>query len=385
MKGRRLLETALVVAFLALGLLVARYLIATKKAPGRMPPKEMVLPVKAQRVRLQKTTIVTEADGEVLPKRVVQVVPQVPGKVLYVAEALQKGGILKKDQVILKIEDRDYKLRLQQAEAELKRAEAELARIKADQEAATREWKMLNPGAEPPPLVRKEPQLKAAEAAVLAAKASLEKARLDLERTTIRAPFDCIVLEESVDRGQFVFSGQSIARLASIEEAQIRVFLSDRQIRFIRVPGFNTTGNAGSEATVEATIQGRTEHWRGLVTRAEPVDPKTRRIPVVVEVKKPYGKLPPLAFGLYVKVRIKGPELASGAIISKRAIEWDQTLKPYVWSIDTQNRARRTPVNLIQEYEEEVLVSEGLRDGQFVILDPPALLTDGTKVKVVER
>ncbi|RME69770.1 MAG: hypothetical protein D6778_00095, partial [Nitrospirae bacterium] len=117
----------------------------------------------------------------------------------------------------------------------------------------------------------------------------------------------------------------------------------------------------------------------------EPIDPKTRKIPVIVEVQNPYHSIPPLSFGLYVKVTIKGPEVPETALLSKRAIEWDDELRPYVWSINQDSRARKTPVTLLQEYATDVLVSGGLKDGEFVILDPPTLLTEGTMVKVIER
>ncbi|RME67504.1 MAG: hypothetical protein D6778_03180, partial [Nitrospirae bacterium] len=86
MKGKRIVEITLVVVFVLAGIIIARYFITTKKAVKRLPKKEMVLPVKTQRVTLKKTTISTIADGEVLPKRVIQVVPQVSGKVVFVAE-----------------------------------------------------------------------------------------------------------------------------------------------------------------------------------------------------------------------------------------------------------------------------------------------------------
>lgn len=385
MKGKRILELALVVLFIVAGLIITRYLIVTKKAVKKKPPEEMAIPVKAQRVEPRRTILKIMADGEVMPSKVVQVVPQVSGKVVFVAEQLKKGGLLKKDQIILKIDDRDYRIRLAQAEAELKKAEAELAQIKADREAALKEWRMVNPTEPPPALVAKEPQLKAARAAVLAAKASVKKAELDLERTILRAPFDSVVLEENVDVGQYVFSGQALARLGSSEVAEVRVYVSETDTAWLRIPGFNTTTPSGTKATIEATIGGTNHTWHGRITRAEPVDTRTRRLPLVVEVEAPYKSLPPLAFGLYVRLTFQGPEIPSGAFISKRAIEWDQELNPYVWIIRPDGRVEKRPVKIVQEYEKEVLISEGLHSGEYVTVDPPTLLTEGTRVKVVEK
>jgi RND family efflux transporter MFP subunit len=387
MRTKRLLfELVLVLVFVGIGVVVTRYLITTKPKVKRRPPSEVVLSVRVQETEVKKATLQRIADGEVLPSCEVELTPQVSGKVVYVSEHLKRGGLVRASEILIKIDDRDYRIKKAQAVAELKRQEAELARIRADHEAALREWGMLNPEEPPPALVAKEPQLKAAEAAVLAAEAALRRAELDLERTVLKAPFDALILEEHVDIGQYVIAGRSLARLACTEEAQIRVFLSETETRGLRIPGFNTATEApGSGAVIETTIGGRTYHWRGQIVRAEPVDTQTRRVPVMVLVKEPYRKVPPLAFGLYVKVVLLGPELPKAALVSKRTIEWTDELKPFVWVVDSSSRARKRKVRIDAEYDKEVLITQGLKEGELVILDPPVGLTDGTKVKPIKE
>ncbi len=387
MRTKRLLfEIVLVLVFIGLGIAITRYLIATKPTVKKRPPSEIVLPVRVQKTELKEITLKRIADGEVIPSCEVELTPQVSGRVIYVSEHLRRGELIKASEVLIKIDDRDYQIKKTQAVAELKRKEAELARLRADREAAIREWKMLNPEEPPPPLVAKEPQLKAAEAAVLAAEAALRRAELDLERTILRAPFDALVLEEHVDRGQYVVAGRSLARLVCTEEAQIRVFLDERETEGLRIPGFNTATDAsGSEAVIETMIGGRSYRWRGYIVRAEPVDTKTRRIPVVVLVREPYSNIPPLAFGLYVKVVLIGPKLPEAALVSKRAIEWTEELKPFVWVVDSLSRAKRRPVRIEAEYDKDVLITEGLKNGELIILDPPVGLIEGTKVRAVEE
>ncbi len=383
--NRKALQLTLTVVFILIGVFLTHYLISTKKAVKKKVPREMVIPVKAQEVLLQKSTFQVIGDGEVSPADIVFLVPQVPGKVVYVSGSLKKGGLVRKGQVLLKIDPRDYQIRLTQAEAELKKAEAELAQVRADREAALREWKIVNPTETPPPLVAREPQLLAAEAAVQAARAAVERARLDLERTVIKAPFDGVVLEDNVDTGQYVLTGQSLGRIGSVEKAQIRVYVSEQDTQWLKIPGFNTKTPIGTEATVQARIGNSTMQWKGYITRAEPLDTKTRRVPVVVEVRRPYRTTPPLLFGLYVKVAFQGPEIPEGAYISKRAIQWDENLRPFVWVVQPDGRTRKTQIKIVQEYEKTVLVSEGLTSGQLVILDPPTVLTEGTLVKVIDK
>ena len=77
------------------------------------------------------------------------------------------------------------------------------AEEEADAAVARREWEQLGEGPGSP-LVLREPHIAEAQAAVTAAEAALEKARLDLERTEVRAPFAGRVRHKNIDVGQFV-------------------------------------------------------------------------------------------------------------------------------------------------------------------------------------
>ena len=72
-----------------------------------------------------------------------------------------------------------------------------------------------------------------ARAAVLSAKAQLERARTDLERTRIRAPYEGQVLEQNVDVGQFVSPGTVLGRVYATDYVEIRLPLSSRQLAFV--------------------------------------------------------------------------------------------------------------------------------------------------------
>lgn len=67
-------------------------------------------------------------------------------------------------------------------------------------------------------LVLRQPQLRTAEARVASAEAAVEQAKLDLQRTSIKAPFTLQVIERLIDVGSQVAPGDDLGRLVGIEE-----------------------------------------------------------------------------------------------------------------------------------------------------------------------
>ena len=79
-----------------------------------------------------------------------------------------------------------------------------------------------------------------AEADVTAARAALEKSRLDLSRTTLTAPFDCVVTSENVDLGALVTPQTQLATLVGTDEYWVRVTIPVSQLRWIHIPSQRT-------------------------------------------------------------------------------------------------------------------------------------------------
>jgi len=159
-----------------------------------------------------KTTNVklyVESQGTVAAKQVIDVVPQVAGEVTYVSPKFVAGGRFKKGEVIMKIDPRDYELAVITAEASIAERKQRVMQEDAEAALAADEWAELGQG-EASDLTLRKPQREGALAALKSAEASLKRAQLDLERTEIRAPFDGILTEKTVDLGQFLNRGNKV-------------------------------------------------------------------------------------------------------------------------------------------------------------------------------
>jgi len=156
--------------------------------------------------------------------------------------------------------------------------------------------------------------------------------------------------------------------------------LEGEDLFWFDVPGFTSNDGRGSAAVVQADIAGRELSWPGKVVRTEGrMDERTRMINVVVQVEKPYAQKPPLIFGLFVKVEIRGRRVESAAIVPRAALRQGDD----VWVVDENGRLRFRKVHVARLQGNEVLVKSGLEDGEMVVTTPLKAVTDGMAVRVV--
>lgn len=374
-------QLLLTVAIVLAGFVVAKRLVETKPRIKKVRPVEPLPSVSIKLARPERVRVEVPGDGTVRPSKEVEMVPQVSGKVVYVSKDLVTGGRFKEGELLVRIEDSDYVAALKKAEAELKTLKAKLYQLKEESEVARAEWEDLNPGEDPPPLLLKLPDIKAVEAQIVAAQAAIEKARLDLKCTEIRAPFSGVVISEDVDVGQFVRAGEPLARISSDESAEVKVNLREDDVAYINIPGFNSMSHKGSPAVVELSMAGKTYRWKGYVHRAEIMDEKTRTLPVVVRVDKPYSTIPPLSVGAFVRVRIEGRSIDGATVIERSAIEWSEEGKPFLWLVDDKGRLLKRRIEVVRPYRDRYII-KGLKGGERFVVTPPPAATEGMKVRI---
>ena len=384
-KNRRFLHFAIALALIALGALALARLTASRPELEKYRHPAPVPMARTIEIKTGSLTMAIGGEGTVRPVQEITLVPQVGGKVEYISPSLINGGEFKKEEVLLRIEQADYRLAVTLAGAKIKDSKSKLELTREEAFASKEEWRLLHPGgsradSNPPALVAKEPQLAAAQARVEADRADLKKALLNLERTVLRAPFDGRVSQENVDVGQYVSTGQALASLYSIGAAEIVLPLKDDDLLWFHVPGFTPGEGPGSRVAVSARIAGRETVWQGEVTRAEgKLDERTRMINVVVLVRRPYSRRPPLAAGLFVSVDIKGRTIANAAVIPRSALRQDRV----VWVVDKDGLLRFRKVDVARIQGDDVIISAGLSDGELVVISPLNVVTDGMKVRSI--
>ncbi len=381
----KLMKIVLPVLILLCGTGLMIFLIAVRPEPKREPAKDLGALVNTVTVQKADRHIIVSATGTVQPSQEVTVIPQVSGVITYISPSMVAGGFAQKGDLLIEIEDTDYRIALEQAKATRAKSEYDLAITESQARVARSEWERLNRETEeqPNPLVVYEPQLKNARAARASAQAAVEQAELNLLRTGIRAPFNCRIRSETVDLGQYVNSGMSIAVIAGTDAAEIVLPLPPDDLGWIRVPGWNTTGQ-GSSATILQRRADRDHTWHGHVIRSlGEVDTRSRMMKVVVSVQDPYNRLAKeteravLSAGAFVETEIKGSRLSEVFPLPRAAVRDNGT----VWIMDDENMLRIRPVTIVRSERDIVLVSEGLTHGDRVVITSLAGAVDGMKLR----
>lgn len=384
-KSNRKLQIALALGFLVLGVILMMAMAMAKKPLAKRVQVEHNPLVLTQTFETGDMQAIVEGQGAVSPLHQGTLSAEVAGTVLSISDQLVDGGTFKRGQELVKIDPADYKLDVILRKADVQTAEKNLQLAKEEVVVAREEWKRLNLGKNendtPPPLVAKEPHLQAAAASLEAAKAALGKANLSLKRTSLSAPFNGRVVSKNIDLGQYLVKGQTVAKIYSTEVAEITVNLNDKDLAWIDVPGLTSKSGPGSQAEVLTKFGGKEMKWTGQVVRsAGELDPRTRLVPVVVQVQRPYDTTPPLTVGMYVKVNILGRKIESVTQLPRWVIQ-DGNM---IWLVNEQNRIKFHKVNVIRFFNDMALVSPGIPHGAKVVVTNLKLVTDGMAVRLSE-
>ena len=386
----KFLKIIIPVIILLVGIVIMKVLTS-----GRSEPKKEIKKIPGVLARVIKaergnTEIILKGTATVEAAQKISIIPQVSGLVTHAAPDLVVGGFFKKDAILFEIEDTDYRLALERAMSSRAKAEYELATIESQASIARSEWERINKDNDdaPNPLVLYEPQLRSAKAALASALAQVERARLDIERTKIKAPFSARVRTENIESGQYVKSGSSVITLAGTDTAEIAVPMPIKDLRWLEIPRRGIRQN-GASASVQLKVGGESYKWHGRVVRSTgEVDPKSRMMELIVEVKDPYGlkdknnsTRPALAAGTFVDVHIKGRMLEDVFVIPRTALRDNST----VWVMDKENKLRIKTVAPLRMEKEKVIIAEGIDNGDMIVLTNISGAADGMKLRPMKE
>lgn len=371
--------------FLLVGVggLAALSALSPKAEKADEAPKGLAIftePVKLTELQLQ-----VKSQGEVRPRRETTLSSQISGRVSTVSPAFIDGSFVRKGDILVRIEDADYKLARIRAQSQVASAEQALIRVEAEADNARRDWEDLGTGT-PTPLALREPQLAEARAALEAAKAQLRDTELALERTTVRAPYDGRIRSKAVDLGQYVGPGQSLGVMFGTEEAEISLPLTDAELGRL---GLNlafeeTADKPGPKVILSANVAGKPRTWEGRITRtAAAVDPQTRLVSAIATVDEPFGAGAdgdaPLAPGLFVNASIQGEMLDDVLMAPRSALRGEARI--FIAEPDDSTLSIRD-VDVVYTDQGGVYVRSGVEPGELAITSPIQAPFDGMNITI---
>ena len=257
------------IVLLAAGAVGASYLIRTKPSVEPAPPAERVWTVDTVQARLADIQPEIQLFGKIFAARQIQIRALVTGQIVDIHPNLVEGGLIRRGEVILAIDEFEYRSALKESEARLAEARARIvereAKRLAETEALKRDReilavldrdlkrasqlrkrgnisvqaldkKRLELSRQQRAIVLRQNGIDAETARLEQEKATIERldvavqrARYDLERTKVRAPFDGVFLNVTAQAGQRLGVLDSVGNLIATGRLEARFHISDAQ------------------------------------------------------------------------------------------------------------------------------------------------------------
>ncbi|NQZ90536.1 MAG: efflux RND transporter periplasmic adaptor subunit [Colwellia sp.] len=367
------------IAILAAGILLFIGFSSMKKPPEEKAEVDNTPIVAVEEIHVAPMNLTVNSYGVVKPKYETELVAQISGEVVELAEVFVRGGFVEKNQLLARIDPNDYQAALIEAEATIASARAALEKERAQGQVAEREWKRITDSS-PTELSLRKPQLAQELARVKSAQASVLRAKRNLERTEIRAPYDAMIESRMVGLGSFVSTGSKVGKLLGTDIAEIRLPIADNQLQFLAEQGEN------AQVNLIGTYAGKRVIWPAKIARSEGVvDNKSRMSYLVAEVKDPYGlnnashesESKPIRFGSYVTAEILGVSLESATVLPRYLVDNSR-----VAILDADSKLQYVDITIARQEGSNVIVTSGLHEGDQLIVSALDYPLDGMKLSL---
>jgi membrane fusion protein (multidrug efflux system) len=342
------------------------------------PPAVSVVKVKAEPV-----PIVNDLPGRIAPTRIAEVRPRVTG--IVVKRVFEQGSLVKEGDVLYKIDPAPFRVQVESAQATLQRALATqtLARQQADRQKELRQRNISSVQ----DLETATAQLAQADADVAAARAGLDAAKLDLQYSDVKAPISGRIGRALITEGALV-NGNGSENLATIRQLDpVYADFTQPSSEMRRLRQALKDGHLKSPAEGQATVKllfddGSEYPYPGRLLFSEStVDETTGQVTMRAEFPNPDGDLLP---GLYVRVLIEQGVEQAALTVPEQAVQRNSSGQAQLYVIGKDNVAELRSVTAGRTTGQHVVITNGLKDGEQVIVEGFQKVHPGAPVKPEE-
>ena len=370
------------ISIISFGIIICSLLI---KCSPEVKPEEVkkVIPlVEFEIIEPTSKNIEILSQGSIIPRTESQLYPEIRGEVVYVSPKLDEGSSFKKGDVLLRIDSRDYELDIKAAEASLDDAQTAFSIALAESNFEKEQWELSNSGIASD-LRLKIPQLKKAESTVAAAEANLEKLKRNLEKTSIKAPYDGLVRKKNVDRGTVIGPGYLIANIYAIDYVEVKLPVPDQDLAFLDIPldGSQISNNEQPQVILTGSLGGKQIVWEGNIVRMEAeIDPKSRMAILVARVSEPYKYNIPLRVGQFIEAEITGKIFDNLYVINRELIKNNQVLTIN----ESDSSIVYKQVHVLRFVDDMAYIDSGLDGETLLCMTNLDVMYDGMKIRLAQ-
>lgn len=362
------------------------YMMMLKSTPKarKRPPVQMIPLVSVQKIFPETRRVTIKAMGTVVPAKELTLKSRVSGEIVGVHPEFTEGGLLRKGEQILQIDETDYELIKAQRQSAVVDANFAYRLEMGRQDVAQREWELLSgnhPAASSDAdLALRKPHLEKAQSDLRAAQAELEAAKLQLARTKIIAPWNAVIRSVYVEKGSMTAVQENLATLVGTDDYWVRVSVPVDRLKWIEIP--DNQRYIGTEARI--TYHGDAVRRGRVIKLLSDLEEQGRMARLVVSVNDPLGigaageKKPAMLIGEFVRVEIQGRQIEDAYPIPRSALR-DNT---NIWLVNAEDRLEFREVQTIWRDSEVVLIKDGLTPGARLIISDLSTPVPGMAVRV---
>ncbi len=339
---------------LLIALLATGFVACKPEEEAKTETEVMAIPVETMTITTQKFVDRVEVSGVVEPIHEVKVSAEAAGRVL--SAPFEEGDKIKKGKLLLRVDSDLNSAQIALLQSQLATAKREFERTK----------KLASQGLATPQ------QLDQAQAQVDSSNLSIKQARVGMGKTNVRSPIEGWVATKSAEKGEYVNPGAPLAHIVDYSTVKVNAAIPESDIRFIREEEPVEIYLPALDLSVDGKV-----YRRGIVAT-----PNTRTFPVEIHVENKDLKLLP---GMRARIIVPRKDWGSVVLVPRDSIlEGYQRQEAMVLPTDgKEGKAELHVVKLGPTSGESVVVTEGLKDGDRLIVKGHRSIVDGTLVKVV--
>jgi multidrug efflux pump subunit AcrA (membrane-fusion protein) len=409
------LATRLILSFIVIGLGVSAmiYFSSQKKKPHRGGVKEMVLRVSVKEAVPETVHTRLKGFGVAEPVTTVRLSAEVSGRIVYTHPGFKQGKTIAKGEVLFKIDPSDYQTTLDNLRAglvqkkaalthiqkeliadrnrlftirrtmDLSRAEYDRVRVLLEENsignrsAVDQAEQSMNSAIDTHDQMKRSLSLypvkiKEAEAAVLSAKADVDKAKTNLARCTVIAPFTCRIKSTAMEMGEYAKAGTEIVILADDSQMEILVSLDAKEatswLSFQNKDRVSSPGWFPKPEPVTCDIQwieNKAHTWTGTLTRLVEFDQSSRTMTLAVRFDPRENRCPDCPFlveGMFCRISIPGKPIDGLFRMERWLVTTDNTVY-----VAEKNRLKTRAVKRIYADGDLIFVTGDIRAGDSLI------------------
>lgn len=371
-------KTILIVLGILFAMIVVSWLfMLTRPVSMKKKPLAARYAVNVIEVSVGEAPVQIRALGTIKPFQETNVNARVSSQVVYLSEHSDIGAIVKKGEVLVKLDPDTFESTLQAKKSELAKAKAAYQLEMGQQSVAKAEAEQLKQLSSSfigeviiSDLALRAPQLAQAKADVQAAEAALKKAQLDVDYTSIKAPYNAMVTERNVSLGSLANAQDTLMTLVGIDEYRI-----EAAVAIDKLTSLNLKQNVNTGVQITTTT-GVVREGR-IIRQVASLDAETRMGRVLIGIPDPLGlknNEPALILGDHAEVLFKAGSLENAVIVPRKALQPNDSIfvaKPAGQSEEedgeTQYILDIRNVDIAWKDLDNVYIRGGLAESEYVI------------------